>query len=321
MGGSRTRALGPLGAGEGKAQDLRLGRIHGSFLSDRSHRADLLGMTDSRAPTPTEFEQGRGLVFLLGAFRSGTTLLRKMLDSHPQIHSPAETWFLLPLVNLWEGVGECPLYKPAQAGAAIRHHLLEDQFLACCRAFAGRFYASNMPAGSRVFVDKTPPYLSIAGALPRLFPRARFIVLARDPRGVLWSRHTWKHAVDSTIPNQIKGVAGDVRRLASFYQANRAVSSLVHYEQVCRDPGSVLEPLCADLGVEFDPRMVHYGRSTHHEGYGDEKTREHKSPHAQSVDRWAQGVSEADGQHLLDLCTPEALNTLGLGGESARQAA
>ncbi len=278
-------------------------------------------MTDSRAPTPTEFEQGRGLVFLLGAFRSGTTLLRKMLDSHPQIHSPAETWFLLPLVNLWEGVGECPRYRPGQAAAAIQQHVTEDQFLACCRAFAGRFYASNMPAGSRLFVDKTPPYLSIAGALPRLFPRARFIVLARDPRGTLWSRHTWKHADDGPIAGRIKGVAGDVRRLAAFYQANRAVSSLVHYEQLCGDPGAVLEPLCADLGVEFDPAMIHYGNAVHHEGYGDENTREHTRPHARSVDRWTQGVSGADQQHLLDLCTPEALKTLGLGGDSARQAA
>jgi sulfotransferase family protein len=306
---------------ETNAQLLRIRQIRGSFLSDQSHRPDLLPMTESRAPTPTEFEQGRGLVFLLGAFRSGTTLLRKLLDSHPQVHSPAETWFLLPLVNLWEGVGESPLFAPAQAGAAIRQHLTEDQFLACCRAFAGRFYASNMPAGSRVFVDKTPPYLSIAGALPRLFPRARFIILARDPRGILWSRHTWKHAEETPIAGRVKGVAGDVRRLASFYQANRAVSSLVHYEQLCGDPRVVLEPMCRDLGVRFDPAMIHYGIATHHEGYGDEKTRDHNRPHSQSVEQWKHGVTDADQQHLLDLCTPEALSTLELGGSSARQAA
>jgi hypothetical protein len=278
-------------------------------------------VTESRAPTPTEFEQGRGLVFLLGAFRSGTTLLRKVLDSHPQVHSPAETWFLLPLVNLWEGVGKSPRYNPAQAAAAIRQHITQDQFLACCRAFAGRFYAANMPAGARVFVDKTPPYLAIAGALPTLFPRAKFLVLARDPRGVLWSRHTWRHANDQALGDRLKEVAGDTRRLATFYQNNRAASTLVQYEQLCTDPAAVLKPVCEALEVPFDPAMVHYGSAAHHEGYGDENTRQHARPHAASVERWRDGLGAADQQLLLDLCTPEALGALGLDREVVRRAA
>jgi len=290
------------------------------FTSSRRN-ADFDRMSESRAPTPTEFEQGKGLVFLLGAFRSGTTLLRKVLDSHPQVYSPAETWFLLPLVNLWEGVGKSPRYNPAQAAAAIRQHITQDQFLACCRAFAGRFYAANMPASARVFIDKTPPYLAIAGALPTLFPRARFLVLARDPRGVLWSRHTWRHANDQAVSERIREVAGDTRRLAAFYENNRSASTLVHYEQLCSDPAAVLRPLCDDLGVSFDPAMVHYGSAAHHEGYGDENTRDHARPHASSVERWRGNPSEADQELLLDRCTPEALNTLGLGREVVRQAA
>lgn len=278
-------------------------------------------VTESRAPTATDFEQGKGLVFLLGAFRSGTTLFRKILDSHPQVHSPAETWFLLPLVNLWEGVGKSPRYNPAQAAAAIRQHLTEDQFIACSRAFAGRFYAANMPACARVYIDKTPPYLAIAGALPRIFPRAKFLVLARDPRGVLWSRHTWRHANDATVADRLKEVAGDIRRLATFYQNNTAASMLVRYEQLCLDPAAALRPVCEHLGVTFDPAMVHYGSAAHHEGYGDENTREHARPHAASVERWRDELSQTDQQHLLDLCTPEALNTLGLGGASAVLAA
>ncbi len=269
-------------------------------------------MSESRAPTSEEFAQGKGLVFLLGAFRSGTTLVRKVLDSHPQIYSPAETWFLLPLVNLWEGVGESPRYRPAQAAAAIRQHLSEDQFLDCCRAFAGRFFAANMPSGARVFVDKTPPYLNIAGALPRLFPEAKFIVLARDPRGILWSRHTWRHADDTPLAGRIKGVAGDVRRLASFYENNKSRSTLVGYEQLCAGPTEVMKPLCEAFGLRYDPAMVQYGSAAHHEGYGDENTRDHTKPHAASVRRWEKGVSQQDQQRLIEMCSPEALATLRL---------
>ncbi|MCA9300553.1 MAG: sulfotransferase, partial [Phycisphaerales bacterium] len=63
---------------------------------------------------------GDRLAFVIGAFRSGTTLLRKILDAHPEVRAPAESWFLLPLLNLWDGKGEHPEFRPSQASAALR---------------------------------------------------------------------------------------------------------------------------------------------------------------------------------------------------------
>jgi hypothetical protein len=256
-----------------------------------------------------EMEVGRGLAFVLGAFRSGTTLLRKMLDSHSRLYSPAETWFLLPLVNLWEGVGESSVYKPQQAAAAIKSHLSREQFVACCRAFAGRFYAANMPARASVFVDKTPPYLPMAGALPALFPEAKFVVLARDPRGILWSRYTWRHAQGASLESLVGGVAGDVRRLSSFVQANRCC--VVNYESLCGEPMESLVRVCAWLDVAYEPGMVAYGGRGHHEGYGDENTRQYVQPHRESVQRW--DLPKAVEAELMGLCGLESLASLGYG--------
>lgn len=254
---------------------------------------------------------GPGLVFLLGAFRSGTTLLRKMLDSHAQVFSPAETWFLLPLVNLWEGAGTCGRFNPQQAAAALRGLVSQEQFVACCRAFAEAFYRQTLPAGKTVYVDKTPMYLNIAQALPAIFPRARFIVLARDPRGILWSRHTWRHADASPIEGRVKEVAGDVRRLAAFWSAHHDRSVLVRYEDLCVDPEPALRQVCAHMDVPFEPRMVAYGQVTHHEGYGDENTRGHDRPHVESVSRWGADLTPTIERELLELCSREALTALG----------
>ena len=265
---------------------------------------------NSRAPTAADFETGRGLAFVLGAFRSGTTLLRKMLDSHSRVYSPAETWFLLPLLNMWEGTGESPVYKPGQAAAAIKSHLSREQFVACCRAFAGRFYAANMPDGALVFVDKTPPYLPMAGALRVLFPEAKFVVLARDPRGILWSRHTWRHAEGATLESQIGGVAGDMRRLGGFVRKQECC--VVRYEELCTSAEDELRRVCAHLGLEFEPEMVTYGGREHHEGYGDENTRRFGRPHEGSVRRWE--IPEAVEAELMRLCGEESLESLGYGG-------
>lgn len=275
-------------------------------------------------PGEMDLRAGRGLVFALGAFRGGTTLLRKVLDTHPAIYSPSETWFLLPLVSLWEGVGTHPKFSPDQSAVAIQYHVDREQFMACCRAFAGRFYAEALargttrqatgptsPTGPLVFVDKTPLYLQLAGALPHLFPEARFIVLGRDPRGILWSRHTWKHASKQPPATLIPGVAGDVQRLAQFAEAFRDRSTLVRYEDLCTDPETTSRRLCSFLGVDFDPAMIAYGDARHQEGYGDEKSRLHNRPHTLSVERW-RGEMPAEVQaQLARACGTGPLKTLG----------
>jgi LPS sulfotransferase NodH len=268
------------------------------------------------------FADGSRLVFILGPFRAGTTLLRKMLDSHPALCSPAETWFLLPLLNLWDGQGSAAAYNPAQAGAAIRQHLGPEQFLACCRAFAATFYASIMPPRAELLIDKTPLYLGLAPALPVLFPRARFIALSRDPRGLCWSRHTWAHARQAPVESLFAGVADDLRRLGAFFAAHPTRTLHLTYERLCRDPRIELAAICEFLGVAPDPAMIDYGRRAHHEGYGDENTRAHDRPHIDSLDRWrtSRGLSAEQEARLLAQCGPALLAALGVDGiESAAE--
>lgn len=254
---------------------------------------------------------GRGLAFVIGPMRGGTTLLRKVIDAHPRLTSPAETWFLLPLLGMWTGQGSAGAFPPKQAAAAIRSHLDQAQFIEACRAFAGSFYASITPGGSAVFVDKTPPYMDLADTLPVLFPEARFLVLARDPRGTMWSRVSWKHTQPEPVEQTIDGVARHVQIQASFLKKWAERSLLVSYERLCTDPAEEAARVCGFLGVEPCDAMVEYGRVPHHEGYGDENSRQHSRPHASSVSRWEGHLNESVQAALARRCTPEALETLG----------
>ena len=277
-----------------------------------------LGEGDRRA---RELGRGEGLAFVIGPFRGGTTLLRKILDSHSQIQSPAETWFLLPLLNLWEGRGKDAGFDPSQASAAIRGLVNQDQFIRCCRAFAGMFYAQQMVGSARWFVDKTPMYLQIADVLVGLFPRARFIVLVRDPRGLCWSRHTWRHANSPSVESRYAGVAGDIQRLAAFWREQHDRSVLVGYEELFTDPLTVCSRLCQFLEIPFERRMSEYGRAPHGEGYGDENTRAHDRPHTRGIDRWRDGLDESQQLELLELCGAEALSAIGMDGVVKRRVA
>lgn len=269
---------------------------------------------DLKSPSSIrDLELGKHITFVIAPWRSGSTLLRKILDSHPNLYAPSETWFMLPLMNVWDGKGEHPSYNPLQAATALQQHLRPEHFVECVRAFAGRFYATGFSPGITNFIDKTPMYLPIAPMLAAIFPHARFICLARDPRGIAWSRHTWKHIQSADVSGHYNPAANDLHQLATFYAAHRQRSALVRYEDLCNTPAETARSLCAFLDVPEHAGMVNYGSSPHHEGYGCERTREHANPHAESTDRFArQGAMTAEQQRAcIAACDAGVLDLLG----------
>ncbi|MCG8405865.1 MAG: sulfotransferase [Phycisphaerales bacterium] len=285
------------------------------------HRAEAiigtLGLPNARGATsapqhraPDVDSLDHRVVFVLGQWRSGTTLLRKVLDSHSQIYAPAETWFLLPLLNIWQGDGTP---ENRQTAAAVRGHLNHEQFLACCRAFAESFYKTSMPSQARFVVDKTPFYIRLADDLPRMMPGAKFIVLTRDPRSTVWSRHTWKHIQSETPEGHFASVASDNRVLDQFLTKHPERSVHVRYEDLCTRPEEVASVLCHFLQLPAEPDMVEYGCRPHHEGYGDETTRAHHRPHENAIARWSgdTGLSQDQQIQLAIESDPAVLRRLG----------
>ncbi len=269
--------------------------------------------TDSNRVSPT----GDRLAFILAPMRSGSTLLRKMLDGHPRLASPPETWFLLPLLDLWNGQGESPQFNVRQAAVALQTVTDRATFVAGCRAFASQIYSPLLPADGAYVIDKTPMYLKIAGQLPEMFPEAKFIVLVRDPRSIVWSAHTWKHTAGKPLEQFIPGIAKNVRTQYEFVQNYHERCEIVHYEQLCSDPLRSCKQLCDFLGTSFDTAMIEYGsHGDEREGYGDEKSQAHDRPHTDSLRRW-----EGDGSHepmtvqqqrtLAEKCSAEALRFFG----------
>lgn len=258
-----------------------------------------------------ELRTGQHLAFVVAPMRGGTTLLRKVLDTHPAVYSPAETWFLLPLLSMWNGSGAAGSYNPKQAATALQSHLDAEGFMHAARAFAGAFYDRAMPGTASLFVDKTPPYIDFADMLPALFPDAKFIVLTRDPRGTLWSRASWKHAGGQPLDVIAQGVARHAKIQAAFLRKHAARAIHVSYESLCIQPDETAGILCDALGIERVATMTEYGSVSHHEGYGDELSRGHTRPHTESVRRWEGHLDESLQRSLATQISAEDLEVLG----------
>ena len=153
---------------------------------------------------PTPPEPLPAFPFVVGEARSGTTLLRVMLDAHPQLAIPPESYFvsgLYPYRSRYERGGAFDLAR--FAGDLQGLHKFRDWDLPEER-FASAF-AEPMPGGAYPdavrllygtyaaahekprYGDKSPGYVTRMKLLTQLFPEARFVHIVRDVRSVALS--------------------------------------------------------------------------------------------------------------------------------------
>ena len=224
----------------------------------------------ARPPSPFAGRPGRPL-FVMGCPRSGTTLLRAILDNHPELAMPVETDFVLPL---WHdrprfgdlrreenrrAVGDFVFATKGRGGRRIRGEVGRDEAVArvvsaeptlgALIAACFSLYAER--TGKPRWGDKRPRYAMHPDVLLALFPDAQFVNVVRDPRG----------AVASQIPMgwvapEIALEASTVNWLASVERVDLVAAGLrpdqlldVRYEDLVRDPVGELERLCAFAGL------------------------------------------------------------------------
>jgi len=218
-------------------------------------------------------------VFLVGCPRSGTTLLQRILDAHPQIAVAPETHYVR---RVWKRRRELPadgdpLDRDSRSVAQgwftempefdemelDRASFLErtretrcipDLFLELLRMFGER-------RGASIVGEKTPNHLRSMRLLERQFPDAAFVHIVRDPRAVVdsWSRVPWTNgspAADAEVWRKYMQAARETppRDPSRLYS--------LRYEKLVTDGVAELERLCAFLNVPYDPRIMEFHRNT-----------------------------------------------------------
>jgi tetratricopeptide (TPR) repeat protein len=131
--------------------------------------------------------QGEGLdsaapIFVVGLPRTGTTLIDRILSSHPEVRSAGELQ-AMPLAVKLEGRADTPFVIDPQTVAAAGG-LSPKQVGAAYMARAAAHYG----AGGR-FVDKLPLNFLYAGHIARALPNASIVCLRRNPMDSVWSNY------------------------------------------------------------------------------------------------------------------------------------
>ncbi|MFF5104145.1 sulfotransferase family protein [Streptomyces sp. NPDC000134] len=187
-------------------------------------------------------------VFVLSSVRSGSTLLRVLLNSHSRIRAPHEMHLRTLHVHF---------ARPFTADAmrALRldreelEHILWDRVL----------HLELTRSGKDLIVDKTPPNTLIWPRLRRCWPRSRRIVLLRHPGAVVASLTARRTDPDpAAIRAEVLGYAEKLEEARHDPDAH-----VVTYEDLTTAPEPVTRGVCDYLGVPWEAGMLDYGGKDH----------------------------------------------------------
>jgi hypothetical protein len=203
-----------------------------------------------RAPVdPAADRLLREPVFLLASVRSGSTLLRVMLNSHSHLHAPHETHFRRMTVNL-------PTDPLQQALTALGHkhsdveHILWDRML----------HRELLRSGKKILVEKTPSNVFAWKRISTCWPDARFIYLIRHPLSIATS---WHEADPEARPME-EAVPHALRYATYLEEARQKVGGLtVSYERLTTNPEAELRAICDRLNIPWEPGILRYGDHDH----------------------------------------------------------
>ena len=260
-----------------------------SFIARATGR--LKERTDPAAPPlPTPDVQLRrgaakvGPIFIVGCQRSGTSLLRRILDSHSRIACPPESQFLLPLVEILQGRTASVDHKYVSGLASMGYDRASVE--ASLAGFISGFFDGYARAqGKERWADKSPLYVDCLAELRAIFgSRVRIILLIRHGLDVAFSLsdadrdypaiHRYVEAVGGNVPvGAGRFWADQNKKIEVFRSSCPDVCFRLRYEDLTRDPESSLQPMFEFLDEPWEPDVMDYGRFTHHRGFEDPDVR------------------------------------------------
>jgi hypothetical protein len=267
-------------------------------------------------------------IFIVGNDRSGTTMLRLIVDRGPDAAVPPESMFLTDFASAFEAGGPCDAEAAERLMAQVWEHPKVrlwgirgaapavppdlDPLDAYRFIVAAPFEAYAARHGKPRWGDKTPHYVHHIDHLLRVWPRARFAVLVRDGRDVALSLRRMPFGPNNAWAAAqwwARGVRAGLRAEREHPESVRTV----RYEDIARAPAEELPKLCAFLGVRFTPDMLAIEQADPELIVPDQRSwfpTLFEGINTRAVDRWRTEMSRRDQRIFAALAGAE-LEALG----------
>jgi hypothetical protein len=252
-------------------------------------------------------------IFIVGVPRSGTTLLRVLLDSHSGIAALPETPWLLGAYGSDASLRQVLQGLMDGSYGAVRNvaGVEPDDVLAGGRALLEAMFEPMLKGrGKRLLAFKTPADIRHLDFLIHLAPAARFIHITRDGRDAAMSQLAKKDSFFHDLKEYRRvGFANLLRRWVDWEQRIRSLLDRdgvqvvrVKYEDLVAQPARELKRITAFLGLTFEPAMLDYAAQRHDYPAweaGSTDVSANRSVSTASAGRWREARLTAEMVHAL----------------------
>ncbi len=249
--------------------------------------------------------------FVVGCGRSGTTLLRSMLDSHPLVGVPLESLFIIDYLSTRRPMPVLRKLLPREYELTEWGLNCSAEDLADCGSAAemiGRLHRLYLQAhGKCRWGQKTPRFVRYGELLRAQFPGARFVHMVRDPRAVASSlvrsqvhRSTLLHASERWLTDVSAGLELERHHPDEVLR--------LRYEALVADPEAELKRVCEFLDLEFVDSMLRFHERAP-DAYGSYYQQIHsrlaQPVSTRSTEAWRNHLDARDIAMVESICAPQ----------------
>ncbi|RIV81633.1 sulfotransferase [Aurantiacibacter xanthus] len=205
----------------------------------------------------SEGERSEAPIFVIGLPRTGTTLVDRILSSHPEVGSAGELQAMPVAVKRLAQTRSRKVIdaETVAASAAVDAAAIGKAYLAQA--------AHQRPQGSARFIDKLPANFLYAGHIARALPEARIVCLRRQPMDTIWSNYKNLFASHSAYYGYSYDLLDAARYYARFDRLLRLWEELMPgrvlqlgYEELVADQEGQTRRLLAHCGLGWDPACL-----------------------------------------------------------------
>ncbi len=248
--------------------------------------------------------------FIIGVYRSGTTLLRYVLDSHKNIAVPPETNFLHGLAELWRN----DWYRKGLLGVGVDDEGLRLRL----RQMAGSIFDDyTLAKGKQRWFDKTPSYIDSLDFIQPVFgDECRYIMLYRHGLDVANSMARMYESDVNRGPGKkfadqypdaphltnLRYWVDQCEKMLAFEAAHPQQCFRIKYEEYSAEPERYLPPMFEFIGEAWDPQVLEFYKQQHDYGLQDYKAEESKGfvPNTGTYASWP----EAEVAQAMEIAGP-----------------
>ena len=274
---------------------LNAGSAGSARPADDGGSFDLFRRSLPEVPSLNEAPSESEPVFILSAPRCGSTLLRVMLAGHPDLFAPPE----LRLMNFaslsdWHQTldGQYRFFRDGLVQAVMHAtDVSEEKARDTLEDFAAQGWASSRvlnwlqyQLAGRILVDKTPIYAlspSVLSRILRCFPKARFVVLHRNPADMVNSyekarmHQIWMYPFAGSPAELAEMIWRQTYETIDAFKDRIDHKRIMHvsFETLVTEPETLMPKICRFLRVRYDTAVL--------------------NPHADQGSRMTEGLGSA----------------------------